>query len=267
MKKQTLVFTAVLTGGLLLGGIAFALSGAGNGAEKAPEGGAVAVATPLPAKTKAKKEPAVRPQAKPGTKAEAILKGVLSQREMTEQEAITYNNRPDAIKEMTYEQARARQAELYEIIWGEGGSLENTSRADMDEYFHCLHYANAIATGNNWLAVRAEDLQTFIVGVRTDMKRYGSGEGDYKLLTDFEKDRYQYRVDLGLFAEAVLKDLAPAVFEKDGDYTLLAEALDFFEEKRGALSGSISSVHAEKISKQRSQYEKAVPLREVMQMG
>ncbi len=51
-----------------------------------------------------------------GTKAEQILRTTLTKKQMTEQEIANYNSTPDSIKQLTYEEARAKEKE-YEAIW------------------------------------------------------------------------------------------------------------------------------------------------------
>ena len=51
-----------------------------------------------------------------GTKAEQILRNTLTKKQMTEQEIANYNSIPDSIKQLTYEEARAKEKE-YEAIW------------------------------------------------------------------------------------------------------------------------------------------------------
>ena len=92
-----------------------------------------------------------------GTKAEQILRDTLTKKQMTEREINHYNSKPDSIKQLTYEEARAKQAELQ----AEWDAIQNDLRP-WDEYteaeklhigevssllFRYKDYADSIATG------------------------------------------------------------------------------------------------------------------------
>ena len=95
-----------------------------------------------------------------GTKAEQILRNTLVKKQMTEQEIANYNSTPDSIKQLTYEEARAKEKE-YEAIWNsyqenfadkswdERNELDpDRERFDaLDSYYEYKYYADAIATG------------------------------------------------------------------------------------------------------------------------
>ena len=95
-----------------------------------------------------------------GTKAEQILRTTLTKKQMTEQEIANYNSTPDSIKQLTYEEARAKEKE-YEAIWNsyqenfadkswdERNELDpDRERFDaLDSYYEYKYYADAIATG------------------------------------------------------------------------------------------------------------------------
>ena len=92
-----------------------------------------------------------------GTKAEQILRDTLTKKQMTEQEIDYYNSMPDSIKQLTYEEARAKQAELraeWDAIqndlrpWDEYTEAEKTHIGEVSSLlFRYKDYANAIATG------------------------------------------------------------------------------------------------------------------------
>ena len=104
-----------------------------------------------------------------GTKAEQILRDTLTKKQMTEQEIDYYNSMPDSIKQFTYEEARAKQAELQ----AEWDAIQNDLRP-WDEYteaeklhigevssllFEYKGYADAIATGIEQAKVMHEQLK------------------------------------------------------------------------------------------------------------
>ncbi len=104
-----------------------------------------------------------------GTKAEQILRDTLTKKQMTEREINYYNSMPDSIKQLTYEEARAKQAELQ----AEWDAIQNDLRP-WDEYteaeklhigevssllFEYKGYADAIATGIEQAKVMHEQLK------------------------------------------------------------------------------------------------------------
>ena len=92
-----------------------------------------------------------------GTKAEQILRNTLTKKQMTEREINYYNSMPDSIKQLTYEEARAKQAELqaeWDAIqndlrpWDEYTEAEKTHIGEVSSLlFRYKDYADAIATG------------------------------------------------------------------------------------------------------------------------
>ena len=98
-----------------------------------------------------------------GTKAEQILREALVKKpgqQMTEREMERYNNTSDTIKQLTYEEAREKEAE-YKAIWDsyqenfadKGWDERNELDPDgerfeaLDLYYDYKEYADAIATG------------------------------------------------------------------------------------------------------------------------
>lgn len=92
-----------------------------------------------------------------GTKAEQILRDTLTKKQMTEREINYYNSMPDSIKQLTYEEARAKQAELqaeWDAIqndlrpWDEYTEAEKTHIGEVSSLlFRYKDYADSIATG------------------------------------------------------------------------------------------------------------------------
>ena len=92
-----------------------------------------------------------------GTKAEQILRDTLTKKQMTEREINHYNSKPDSIKQLTYEEARAKQAELqaeWDAIqndlrpWDEYTEAEKTHIGEVSSLlFRYKDYADSIATG------------------------------------------------------------------------------------------------------------------------
>ena len=104
-----------------------------------------------------------------GTKAEQILRDTLTKKQMTEREINHYNSKPDSIKQLTYEEARAKQAELqaeWDAIqndlrpWDEYTEAEKTHIGEVSSLlFEYKGYADAIATGIEQAKVMHEQLK------------------------------------------------------------------------------------------------------------
>ena len=104
-----------------------------------------------------------------GTKAEQILRNTLTKKQMTEREINYYNSMPDSIKQLTYEEARAKQAELqaeWDAIqndlrpWDEYTEAEKTHIGEVSSLlFEYKGYADAIATGIEQAKVMHEQLK------------------------------------------------------------------------------------------------------------
>lgn len=150
MKKQTVIS---------IGAALVMLSVLGVYLASARAAGPEAAATPAPttvitnAAATEKSQPSITPYAKQGSKAEAILREVLTKKQMTDNEAAAYNEAPETIKELTYEEARAKQEVLYETVYGAGraeshkNGLTEELAAQLTEYWRLKQYADAIATG------------------------------------------------------------------------------------------------------------------------
>lgn len=92
-----------------------------------------------------------------GTEAEQILRNTLAEKQMTEREIERYNNKPDTIKQLTYEEARAKQDE-FQDEWDEiqadlkpWTEYTEAEKEHIGEVSHWLYiykdYADSIATG------------------------------------------------------------------------------------------------------------------------
>ena len=175
-KKQAIIIAAALAVVLLTGTAVYAVGNLGSGSNQANK-----QVEQLPLSTDAAKaEKAQTPLTAEqvdisaysvplGTKAEQILRNTLTKKQMTEQEIDYYNSMPDSIKQFTYEEARAKQAELQ----AEWDAIQNDLRP-WDEYteaeklhigevssllFEYKGYADAIATGIEQAKVMHEQLK------------------------------------------------------------------------------------------------------------
>ena len=175
-KKQVIIIAVALAAVLLTGTAVYAVGNLGSGSNQANK-----PVEQLPLSTDAAKaEKAQTPLTAEqvdisaysvplGTKAEQILRDTLTKKQMTEQEIDYYNSMPDSIKQLTYEEARAKQAELQ----AEWDAIQNDLRP-WDEYteaeklhigevssllFEYKGYADAIATGIEQAKVMHEQLK------------------------------------------------------------------------------------------------------------
>lgn len=117
----------------------------------------------------------VKPQAKPGSKAEKILLDVLSKKNMTERDVTEYNNTPEDIKELNYDQAREKQHYYYDL-WLTAKKLNNTTIAErvplLDKSEYYKWYANAIAVEQDLVEVLRDELLRRATCMRFDRKFY-----------------------------------------------------------------------------------------------
>ena len=117
----------------------------------------------------------VKPQAKPGSKAEKILLDVLSKKNMTERDVIYYNDTPDDIKELTYDQAREKQHYYYDL-WEKAlaqnkmSIAESVALLDKSEYYKW--YADAIAVEQDLVEVLRDELLRRATSARFERKFY-----------------------------------------------------------------------------------------------
>ena len=117
----------------------------------------------------------VKPQAKPGSKAEKILLDVLSRKNMTEMEIQDYNATPDDIKELTYDQAREKQHYYYDL-WLTAKKLNNSTIAErvplLEKSEYYKWYADAIAVEQDLVEVLRDDLLRRATCTRFERKFY-----------------------------------------------------------------------------------------------
>ena len=175
-KKQVIAIAAVLAVVLLTGTAVYAVGNLGSRinqankpVEQLPLSTAAAKAEKAQASLTAEQVDISAYSVPLGTKAEQILRDTLTKKQMTEQEIDYYNSMPDSIKQFTYEEARAKQAELQ----AEWDAIQNDLRP-WDEYteaeklhigevssllFEYKGYADAIATGIEQAKVMHEQLK------------------------------------------------------------------------------------------------------------
>jgi len=232
MKKRSVVIALMLAAVLVISGAVYAVSEAVKAPEKEVE---KTLQTPTAAPKKTNQN-TITPFAKPGTKAERILNEVLAKRQMTDEEVRTYNNTPDYIKEMTYEEARARQAELEEYIWGSGRAISEIDLSLVDEHSYIRDYVKAIATGKDWI----ENKLLYWKGYAEML--LGEEELYQKKFPDEPINDYQYlRKALGNFIIAAVNELMPLPANAEENFDFYWHVIDFIEHKLDMLARSSSN--------------------------
>ena len=155
--------------------VVFAVSDGINNQDAAMENTVTPQPEEAPITFKSLDEYEVKPQAKPGSKAEKILLDVLSKKNMTERDVIYYNATPDDIKELTYEQAREKQHYYYDL-WLTAKKLNNSTIAErvplLEKSEYYKWYADAIAVEQDLVEVLRDDLLRRATCTRFERKFY-----------------------------------------------------------------------------------------------
>lgn len=177
-KKQVIAIAAALAAVLLMSTAVYAIGNmgaennqdqAGNPAEQAPLNTAGTEEMEALQTLTAEQVDISEFSVPLGTKAEQILRNTLAEKQMTEREIERYNNKPDTIKQLTYEEARAKQDE-FQDEWDEiqadlkpWNEYTEAEKEHIGEVSHWLYiykdYADSIATGKEWVYVRYEGLK------------------------------------------------------------------------------------------------------------
>lgn len=175
-KKQVIAIAAALAAVLLMSTAVYAIGNmgaennqAGNPAEQAPPNTAGTEEMEALQTLTAEQVDISEFSVPLGTKAEQILRNTLAEKQMTEREIERYNNKPDTIKQLTYEEARAKQDE-FQDEWDEiqadlkpWTEYTEAEKEHIGEVSHWLYiykdYADSIATGKEWVYVRYEGLK------------------------------------------------------------------------------------------------------------
>lgn len=263
MKKNIFVFTAVTSLLLVASFVLFTPKARNSNIENTQP--AHTTAQPTPAATPKKtRQPTVTPSAKPGTKAEQILSQVLSQRQMSDDEARTYNNTPDHIKEMTYEEARAREAELEEYIWGSGRSYLEIDLNLVDEHSYVRDYAKVIATGNDWIEIqltkwRANAEQLLAEAELYDDKLYGDN------IDERDQARIDYRNAVCNFIITAVDKLLPLPANAADNLDFYAHFLEFVDMNFSAFTDNFyTALRANQLIDYTNQIKAGAPIAEII---
>ncbi len=187
----------------------------------------------------------LQPIAKSGTKAEAILNELLGEREMTELEISDYNAIPDEIKNLTYEEARALEKQLYDELYPGGVAVPWSEELIGKVQLYCMYesYADAIAQKGELSKIRWEALYTDV----DEMRHWST-----YMLENTERDSssnilkpYANRLAFSQLALTVLDDIKEDAMT--GDYQ---NALDVIAAIRAHIDRVVTSGYFELYSKE-----------------
>ena len=205
-----------------------------------------------------------------GTKAEQILRNTLVKKQMTEQEIANYNSTPDSIKQLTYEEARAKEKE-YEAIWNnyqanfadkswdERNELDpDGERFDaLDSYYDYKYYADAIATGIEQAKVICAELTQ----QADEWIFYAVLEEDWDLI-EYEKQFNAGKKALGEFYLVVLEDIAAQLDSSDADGNALLQELLLMQEYRA--SNDFDKISPELMAEYTQRYESGESIESIL---
>lgn len=205
-----------------------------------------------------------------GTKAEQILRTTLTKKQMTAQEISNYNSTPDSIKQLTYEEARAKEKE-YEAIWNsyqenfadkswdERNELDpDRERFDaLDSYYEYKYYADAIATGIEQAKVICAELTQ----QADEWIFYAVLEEDWDLI-EYEKQFNAGKKALGEFYLVVLEDIAAQLDSSDADGNALLQELLLMQEYRA--SNDFDKISPELMAEYTQRYESGESIESIL---
>ena len=205
-----------------------------------------------------------------GTEAEQILRTTLTKKQMTAQEISNYNSTPDSIKQLTYEEARAKEKE-YEAIWNnyqanfadkswdERNELDpDGERFDaLDSYYDYKYYADAIATGIEQAKVICAELTQ----QADEWIFYAVLEEDWDLI-EYEKQFNAGKKALGEFYLVVLEDIATQLDSSDADGNALLQELLLMQEYRA--SNDFDKISPELMAEYTQRYESGESIESIL---
>lgn len=260
MKRKYLLAAGLLAATLAAGSVVYALSAPSPAKQiAAPTAQAVA---PTPTK-----KPVLRPYARPGSKAESILNEVLEKKEMTATDCAIYENTPESVKEMTYEEARARADALYEKLWGGGVpqyelfSPEMEERyALMEEYDNYYWYANAIAVETELAKVQFVEFKVTIESIEPNARKF------HDPVSEMNIHFFETRIAMSAFLLPVLADVEKEINSPNCDYVYCLETMELVRAHiRKSAAGYGAAVSVPLYEKFTSQYKEGVPLAEILE--
>lgn len=280
MKKQVIIVAVALTVVLLTGTMVYAignLSPESNQADKP-------VAQPSLSTSAAEAEEAmdlitaeqvdISAYSVPlGTEAEQILRDTLTKKQMTEQEIANYNSTPESIKQLTYEEAREKEAE-YKAIWDsyqenfadKGWNERNELDPDgerfeaLDLYYDYKEYADAIATGVELAKTMYDKLNWEMEDSLFDANR--------RLETKTEERSLRFAASKKALAEfylVILEDIKEVLSSPNADGNKLIDELALMNEyKYQQFKANLEQISPELMAQYTQRYQAGESITEIL---
>ena len=199
------------------------------------------------------------------TRAEAILRDVLSKKEMSARDIEYYNSTPDEVKQLDYNQARAKEEEFGQLVRNiEKKPWEEWTDEDNEELFQLYQlydqykdYAESIATGMELAKIKCEKFKSNAESVIGANKAYLAG-GHYSRFHIVQMAMYEFML-------LVLEDMEEEMADANGDYQALIDRIEYMQNYRDIKRDSeFMSVSEEDFARYTQQYLNGVPLEEIL---
>ena len=201
-----------------------------------------------------------------GTKAEAILRDVLSKKEMSARDIEYYNSTPDEVKQLDYNQARTKEADVGQILkniekkpWEEWTDKDNEELFQLYQlYDQYKDYADSIATGMELARVKYRKIKKSVC--------MSLGDSICSITLRGDTSRYQY-VSKALFEfmKLVVEDMEEELADDNGDYQTLINRIDYLNYYiTSKARDDYMSVSEEDFARYTQQYLNGVPLEEIL---
>ena len=205
-----------------------------------------------------------------GTKAEQILRDTLTKKQMTEQEIDYYNSMPDSIKQLTYEEARAKQAELqaeWDAIqndlrpWDEYTEAEKTHIGEVSSLlFRYKDYADAIATGIEQAKAMYDKLNWEMEDSLFDANR--------RLETKTEESSLRFAASKKALAEfylVILEDIKEKIASPGVDASQLIDEMNLMRQyKHLQFRGNLEQISPELMAEYTQRYQSGESIESIL---
>lgn len=223
------------------------------------------VAVPEPKATQA-----VLPRVAAGSRAEEIINRVRTEKYMSNKDITAYNTMPDYIKNMTYSEAKERNAEiLRQYTWmkdflsgKEDYFPTEAEHAVIQEYMFCTEYLKIIATKYDLLDVLLKERETSIANLEESnaiwQRRY---KKQNKPIPDNILEEAENVARYAVFMREILADIRTAVEQEGCDYLYYQrqiEVLGFYAAR--AEQGGCQSITQEQLDGYRQRIAAGVRL-------
>ena len=282
-KKQVIAIAAALAAVLLMSTAVYAIGNmgaennqAGNPAEQAPLNTAGTEEMEALQTLTAEQVDISEFSVPLGTKAEQILREALVKKpgqQMTEREIERYNNTPESIKQLTYEEAREKEAE-YKAIWDsyqenfadKGWNERNELDPDgerfeaLDLYYDYKEYADAIATGVELAKTMYDKLNWEMEDSLFDANR--------RLETKTEERSLRFAASKKALAEfylVILEDIKEVLSSPNADGNKLIDELALMNEyKYQQFKANLEQISPELMAQYTQRYQAGESITEIL---